>query len=111
MQCLRCGNCCRWEGCVKLTGDEPDRIAASLGLPVERFLADFCRITPDRQALALVDNPDHSCIFLGEENGLACCRIEEVKPVQCRDFPERWNFPNWRKECPGGAAEQLNKGS
>lgn len=27
------------------------------------------------------------------------CRIQEVKPVQCRGFPNTWNFPGWEKEC------------
>jgi hypothetical protein len=27
------------------------------------------------------------------------CRIHEVKPAQCRGFPNVWNFPGWEKEC------------
>ena len=25
--------------------------------------------------------------------------INEVKPQQCRDFPNKWNFPGWRQVC------------
>ena len=36
--CLRCGACCRWEGAVKLIGDEPDKIAEFLNMSVEEFI-------------------------------------------------------------------------
>ena len=39
-----------------------------------------------------------SQVFL-EEGEPAGCRIDPVKPEQCRRFPERWNFPGWEKEC------------
>ena len=38
------------------------------------------------------------------------CTIQAVKPIQCRGFPNQWNFPGWRKVCeaipvPDGSAE------
>jgi hypothetical protein len=27
------------------------------------------------------------------------CRIQPVKPVQCRGFPNEWRFPGWREMC------------
>jgi hypothetical protein len=27
------------------------------------------------------------------------CVINAVKPQQCRDFPNHWNFPGWRTVC------------
>ena len=102
--CKRCGTCCRWEGAVKVSAAEVDAIAAFLALPVDKFIAEHTRITPDRQHLSLIENSDGACEFLTTDagTGLACCRIDPVKPGQCREFPEKWNFPNWRDLCPGG---------
>ena len=96
--CVRCGNCCRWSGCVKVTDAEVDAIAAFLGIPAEEFLERWTELMPDRQGLTLIEKADGSCVFL-EEGEPAGCRIDPVKPEQCRRFPERWNFPGWEKEC------------
>ena len=96
--CLRCGACCRWEGAVKLIGDEADRIAAFLGMSVEEFIDRHTTITPDRRHLSLLSKNDGSCEYLGE-NG---CLINPVKPLQCREFPMKWNFPGWMEECAAG---------
>lgn len=105
--CKRCGNCCRWEGAVKVSGAEVDAIAAFLNMPVEEFLEKHTRLTPDRKHLSLLEKANGECEYLICENGLYGCAIEPVKPVQCREFPERWHFPNWRELCPGGKEEQL----
>lgn len=70
------------------------------------FTRDFCRITPDRAALSLNESGDGSCIFL---DGGMDCRIDPVKPEQCRNFPEKWNFPGWEKLCAGATAEAERK--
>jgi uncharacterized protein len=95
-QCQRCGNCCRWPGVVRLATDEAGRIAAWLGLSEEEFVNTQCSLLPDRRGLTLNSRPDGSCIFL---SGLNQCRIQAVKPQQCRDFPNAWNFPGWRDVC------------
>ncbi len=60
------------------------------------FVQEFTRIRANRTGLSLIDKDSSSeCIMLdGDE-----CRIQEVKPVQCRGFPNTWNFPGWEKEC------------
>ena len=101
--CTRCGSCCRWRGAVKVTGDEVDAIAAYLNMPPEEFLERHTVITPDRQHLSLCEKPGGECEFLtvgGDE--LAACAIQSVKPRQCREFPVKWNFRGWEKQCPGG---------
>ena len=104
-RCLRCGECCRWAGCVKLASGEAEAIAAYLGIPEEEFFDKFTRIAPDRSCLALTEKSSGECIYLElDECGRSCCRINPVKPRQCRDFPVVWNFPGWQKECRGGAA-------
>ena len=97
-ECLRCGACCRWEGAVKLVDDEVDKIASYLGMDVNDFIRDHTGITPDRQHLSLLSKSDGSCEYLGK-NG---CLINPVKPRQCREFPEKWNFPGWMDECASG---------
>ena len=49
----------------------------------------------ERASLALEDKPNGHCFFL-EGND---CAINPVKPQQCRDFPNKWNFPGWRQVC------------
>jgi uncharacterized protein len=93
--CQRCTNCCRWPGFVKLTNDDISSISQYLGLTVHEFIQQFTRLRPRRDGLALIDNPDNSCIFLEGSD----CRIQEVKPLQCRGFPNTWNFPGWREVC------------
>ena len=83
---------------MKLIGDEPDKIAEFLGVAVEDFIRDHTTITPDRQHLSLLSKADGSCEYLGDEG----CLINPVKPLQCREFPEKWNFPGWENECASG---------
>jgi len=99
--CNRCGQCCRWPGCVKLELAEIAAIAAFLGWSEEDFLARYTQLRPDRSGLALLDNADKSCIFLTGQPGATGCLIEPVKPAQCRKFPDEWNFPGWQNECKG----------
>ena len=104
--CRRCGACCRWPGCVKLSPEDVGRIAGFLGISEDEFIEKQTRISPDRQCLSLIEKSDGSCIYLDSaEDRPAICRIDPVKPRQCRDFPEKWNFPNWQKSCPGTLKE------
>ncbi|MPM70287.1 hypothetical protein SDC9_117242 [bioreactor metagenome] len=107
-KCIRCGNCCRWSGCVVVGAAEADAIAAFLGLPVGEFLARYTALTPDRRGLTLIEKPDGSCIFLNE-GPPSGCRINPVKPRQCGEFPSHWNFPGWENEC-GGAEKPEKEG-
>ncbi|MDA7916504.1 YkgJ family cysteine cluster protein [Verrucomicrobia bacterium] len=94
-ECQRCGACCRWPGQVKVTDEEIGAIAAYLEFEDDDFIQNWTRIRPDRSGLALLDQEDGACIYY--ENGR--CRIQEVKPQQCRDFPNLWSNPKARQEC------------
>ncbi len=94
-QCQRCTACCRWPGDVKVSAAELTGIAAFLAIPGDQFIQTHTRLRTDRNGLSLKEREDGSCIFL-EGND---CSIQEVKPQQCRDFPNKWNFPGWRKLC------------
>jgi hypothetical protein len=80
---------------VKVTDVEIDRIAAFLGIATDEFIQRHTRMNAARNGLALLDQPDGSCAFL-EGNQ---CRINPVKPAQCRDFPNLWNFPGFTETC------------
>ena len=70
-------------------------IAAFLGVEEADFIQQQTRLRPRRDGLALLEQPDGSCAFLAGNR----CTIQAVKPAQCRDFPNRWNFPGWREVC------------
>lgn len=95
-ECVRCGNCCRWPGWVRLTGDDITAIAGYLGMDERGFIEKHTRLRPSRDGLALIERPDGSCIFL---EGVNHCAIQPVKPLQCRGFPNVWRFPGWRDMC------------
>ena len=59
------------------------------------FIQQFMRLRPDRLGLALKEQPDGACIFLAGNE----CTVQPVKPQQCRDFPNLWNFPGFEKTC------------
>ncbi len=94
-ECQRCTACCRWPGQVRLTEKEISRLAEFKGLSDPEFIEKFTRLNKDRTGLALMDQADGSCIFLKGEN----CSVQPVKPQQCRDFPNLWNFPGFEKLC------------
>ena len=93
--CERCTNCCRWPGDVKVSDKEITAIASFLGMPENEFIQQYTRLRANRRGLSLTDQADGACIFLdGQE-----CKIQPVKPQQCCDFPNAWNFPGWRDIC------------
>jgi Fe-S-cluster containining protein len=95
-ECTGCGNCCRWEGHVHVTQREIEAIAEYLGIELEEFLERYTELTRNRQGLSLIDQENGACFFLTEDNR---CRIQPVKPQQCRDFPNDWSFPGFEQRC------------
>ena len=94
--CQRCAACCKWPGDVYLEDEEVTKIAAFLGMAENEFVQDYTRIRANRTGLSLVDKEESTeCIMLDGDR----CRIHEVKPEQCKGFPNVWNFPGWREEC------------
>ena len=94
-ECQRCTACCRWPGFVRITEAEIPRIAAHLQLSEDAFIQRYTRLTPLRNGLALIDQPDGACFFL--QNG--GCLLQAVKPAQCVGFPNTWNTPGWQDFC------------
>jgi Fe-S-cluster containining protein len=94
--CQRCGNCCRWPGDVIVTDTEVDAMAEHLGMEVSAFIQQYTRLSANRRHLSLIDKEDGSCFFL---EGVNTCRLQHVKPVQCKGFPNQWRFDGWREVC------------
>ena len=94
-ECQRCTACCRWPGQVRITDAEISRLAVFKGMTEHAFIQEFTRLRDDRQGLALMDKPNGECIFLDGND----CAVQAVKPQQCRDFPNLWNFPGFEKTC------------
>ena len=80
---------------MRLSEAEITRLAAFKGLGENEFIQQFTRLRWDRGGLALKEQPDGACIFLDGEN----CAVQPVKPQQCREFPNLWNFPGFEKIC------------
>lgn len=98
-QCLRCGKCCTWGGECRITDHEADRIAEFLGITSQEFIDKYTELTADRQGLTLTEKSPGVCIFYTTPPG---CAIQEVKPEQCRGFPETWHTENWKEICAWG---------
>ena len=80
---------------MRLTEAEITRLAAFKGMSEFDFIQEFTRLRQDKQGLALKDKPNGECIFLSGND----CSVQAVKPQQCRDFPNLWNFPGFEKVC------------
>ncbi len=84
-----------------MTQAEIARLAAFKGLSEFDFIQEYTRLDQQRRGLALKEKPGGECIFL-EGND---CTVQPVKPQQCRDFPNGWNFPGFEKVCEAVARE------
>ena len=98
-QCDRCTACCKWPGDVKVSDDEIEKIALFLEMETQAFIDQFTRLRTNRNGLSLIEKENHECIMLDGES----CRINPVKPEQCRGFPNKWNFPGWQQVCQAKA--------
>jgi len=94
-ECDRCTACCRWPGQVKITDAEITNMARHLGVTEDDFIQTHTRLNADRSGLALQDKENGECIFLDGND----CRVNPVKPQQCRNFPNLWNFPGFEDVC------------
>ena len=71
------------------------RLAAFKGLSENEFVQKYTRLREDRSGLALQEKANGECIFLNGND----CSVQPVKPQQCKDFPNLWNFPGFEKQC------------
>ena len=95
--CRKCGACCRQPGFVRLENSEGAEIAAFLGIAENEFADAFTALSSDRRALVLKDKNNGECVMLDAEGA---CRINSVKPRQCREFPFSWRNEDSAAICP-----------
>jgi Fe-S-cluster containining protein len=102
-QCQRCTACCRWPGLVKIGDSEIAAMARLLEMEEWSFIQQFTEVRPQKDGLSLQNKENGECIFLDGRD----CRVQNAKPIQCKGFPNTWNFPGWRQVCE--AVPQLKR--
>ena len=80
---------------MRLQDNEAEAIARFLCLTIHDFTAAYTRLRANRSGLILAEAADGACIFLQDN----LCRIQSVKPRQCRDYPETWHIPGEEQFC------------
>jgi Fe-S-cluster containining protein len=96
--CQQCGNCCAIEGYVEVLEEELPQLAAALQLSPEEFKRQYLTQLKD-DLWSMIDHPGTTdCIMLTADRR---CRINEVKPEQCRLFPAHWRTLDADAYCPG----------
>lgn len=78
-----------------MTDAEITRLAAFKGQSEHDFIQQYTRLSHDRRRLVLQEKANGECVFLGGSD----CVVQPVKPQQCRDFPNLWNFPGFEQTC------------
>ena len=98
--CCECGNCCKLYD-ILLDKNDIERISAYLGLPENDFIEKY--LAADGENYKIKDKP---CCFLDADGK---CRIYEVRPTVCRDFPytdkpyrlyNMYGLLSFSEECP-----------
>lgn len=83
-ECRKCGKCCGGApGFIWITAEEKERAARHLGITVGELSKKYLNRINGRSTIK--ELPNYDCIFLDGESGL--CKIYEVRPAQCRQFP------------------------
>jgi Fe-S-cluster containining protein len=80
---------------VRIDNREIALMAGHLDVSEFDFIQKFTRLAADRRGLALLDQSNGACVFLDGSN----CRVQTVKPQQCRDFPNLWSYPDAGNLC------------
>lgn len=90
-ECVKCGACCKWDGIVVLVDSDINRLAEFLKTDRKKFLSEYTT-TKGSDVVLLDKSGTQECVFL-EDNK---CKVWDVKPRQCADFPKKYD-----KRCPG----------
>jgi len=90
-ECTKCGDCCRWDGEVRLTPEDIERLAESLCGSREEFLDRYTR--PYAGHIVLKDKrPGKECILMDGNK----CGVYDICPKQCKEYPKQYE-----SRCPG----------
>jgi len=77
--CLQCGNCCKTTPAI-IDRSDVKRIAKFLGIPPKSFIRKY--LLEDIDGGMVIQRVP--CTFLNSDN---TCRIYEVRPKACREYP------------------------
>lgn len=95
-------------------------MAKAVGVPLDRFMADYTRRVGARRSLKeLVRDGKHDCVFLDRASrpGKAICQLYDARPSQCRTWPwwpenvetpQAWAETKRRTPCPGMGSGPLH---
>lgn len=82
---------------MRISQEEADQIAARLGMDSRDFIDKMTILTADRRNISLIENKDGSCIFFSDNP--PSCKIYDIRPAQCRNFPIRWKSDSEKFQC------------
>jgi uncharacterized protein len=97
MECRRCGVCCQKHQAF-VTPEDIDRITAYLGITLIDWNEKYDDPRWQYSEWRLIRHINGACAFLTFTEGLATCRIHDVKPACC----EKWQAGMDKKECREG---------
>jgi hypothetical protein len=98
-ECKKCGQCCIGDGIVILKDEDINRISDYLKIDREIFLREYATMAGNEYWVK--DKENKACVFL-KGNG---CSIHSVKPIQCRDYPDKWRSTRLINFCEGFKTE------
>lgn len=84
IDCLKCANCCKSTPAI-VTRPDAKRIAKFLGLSTKTFIKKY--LLEDFDGSLMINGVP--CTFLNDDN---TCRIYEVRPQACREYPHTAQF-------------------
>jgi len=95
-KCLRCGDCCRWQGYVYITQEDVKRISGHLKMDESEFVNKYTEMA-HRPRLNLRMKEGGACVFLDKND----CSLYPEQPKQCLTFPRAWRIKDLENFCSG----------
>ncbi len=106
IDCTVCANCCR-VATVELSDRDVDRLAKSLRLSRQKFLAEYTVVNDQEENYRDLRRSETGCVFLSGND----CTVYDDRPDICRHFPHvvrgegrthtrMWQFIDRACYCP-----------
>ncbi|HDQ40441.1 MAG TPA: YkgJ family cysteine cluster protein [Desulfonatronum sp.] len=98
--CRQCGDCCRGQGGIVVTGTDIDRLCAYLKIPRETFAHRYLEQVDGKTRVRTVND---WCVFFNTG-----CSVHPAKPTVCRAWPffrgnmlDELSWQMAQDACPG----------
>jgi Fe-S-cluster containining protein len=99
-KCLQCGKCCTETG-LPYDSNKIVDIARFLNLTTDKVIENFYgRFSKDRKSWNSEDSKRIPCSFIITEGNKKTCKIYQVRPNACRQFPFETYFGRQAADCP-----------